>query len=406
MKLFGFIDSVLDDDHERLREILRITAKHNRRKIPVSAYFYFGNADPELFDLLEKAGFRYLRVGIESSNPETLRRVGRGERNLSHIDNALPYRDRFEIVPYIISHLPGETPQSFRENIKACFRKGLLELDFHCNRLNIYPGAPLHAAGKKEGYVSDPRPPHHVFSSPGWSYESFVSDREFLRNVMALGKFFKPDDERFLAHNGIDLFEIAENIGNDSPGWKNAFTSISSDTISDVVIQDCMADEFEKYAIKEFKDKSKAAAVSRLFRLRFAERRAAESFGGAEAEYGAAGDIGMDLAVFVPCYYELPPGLDVAQIAASPETKIKELGTLKRNLFIVGSTGRRTYSFEAANGALAREMLDALAANRTEKKPLREILKPMPAERRSAFMSLVAVLAEQGALAVCASYIE
>ncbi|HOX29063.1 MAG TPA: radical SAM protein, partial [bacterium] len=135
MKMFHFIDSVLDDDPERLNHILEITARLNKQAVPIGGYFYFRNADPELFEKLRRAHFKSLRIGVETHNKEALRRTGRGEGNLSCIDSALPYKGDFNIVPYIITHLPEETPESFRTNIKECFHKGLFKLDFHCNRL-------------------------------------------------------------------------------------------------------------------------------------------------------------------------------------------------------------------------------------------------------------------------------
>lgn len=399
MKLFGFIDSVLDDDPKRLYEILDITARLNKRGVPISAYFYFRRAEPELFDLLERAHFKYLRVGIESQNPDTLLRVGRGEKNLSYIENAMPYKHKFNIVPYIISHLPGETPASFRSNIQSCFRKGLLQLDFHCNRLDIFPGTYLYRHAAEEGYTFDNRPPHHVFFAKNWPYKRFIEDKSFLRNVMVLGRIFMPEDEPFLAYNGFDLFRIASTIHKVVPGWKSAYRPLSSDTISDVIINDNIPDLFAAYVEKECRKKTARDVLLRLFAFRhccFLARRVPDRFG----QYRAFSEaIELDSRFFIPYYACLPPGPDVTFAEAHPRTRFADLPRSRHGIFVLGRFPHSAaYTMTGRNERDVESFLAVLRENQAGKRKLSELLRELRPSQREAFVSLARRLLSQNSL--------
>jgi radical SAM superfamily enzyme YgiQ (UPF0313 family) len=389
MKIFCFIDSVLDDNMDRLNGILDITTRLNKKRVPISGYFYFRNADDRLFDKLEKAGFKYLRIGIESQKGDILKRVGRSAKNLSRIDKALRHADRFTIVPYIITHLPGETSHSFREHLKSCFRMGLLQLDFHCNWLDIYPGTDLHKHAEREGYIYDTYPPHHVFASKYWPYAQFINDKRFVRNMMALGRIFLPRDEAFLSFNGINLFEIADSINSAYPEWKDAYSYLSSDSISDIAISENISDLFSGYVDKTFKRKIDREALSRLFKLRhscFLAKRTQDSY----VRYKPfRGDITADSVFFLPYYACMQGGLDVTAAESCANTLFDDLPRTDDTICIIGRMPRGFHFIRTGKEVPVESFLSILRNNHQQMLPLSHLFGQTPQQWREEFVSLL-----------------
>lgn len=399
MKILSFIDSVLDDDRDRLYRLLEIVAELNVRSVPVSGYFYFKNPEPELFDMLERAHFKYLRVGIETHKPEALQHVGRGKKNLSSIDNVLPYRDRFSIIPYIISHLPGETPDSFRDNLKVCFRKGLMKMDLHCNRLDIFPGTWFFQHAHEQGYTYDERPPHHVFTAKGWPYEQFIRDKTYLRNLLILGKVFNPGDEAILASQGIDLFNIAERIHEVSPDWALAYKSLSSYTISDLAMHENLPMAFAEYAGRAIRKKSVREALVRLFVLRFytfLACRIPEDFMGCR-EFTS--DITLDAVVFLPFFHCLKPGPDVLCLETHPDMRFEDLPLQEQSLFILGRFPRAgSIHLSTSEHSRVERILHTLLENQSKQLCIADLLRQFTPKQRESFIRMLIYLRDQHAL--------
>ena len=399
MKILSFIDSVLDDDMERLYGLLEITAELNVRGVPVSGYFYFKNPAPELFDRLERAHFKYLRVGIETHKSEALQHVGRGKGNLSRIDNVLPHRDRFSIIPYIISHLPGETPDSFRDTLKVCFRKGLMNMDLHCNRLDIFPGTWFFQHGRELGYTYDESPPHHVFAARGWPYERFIRDKTYLRNLLILGKVFNPGDEAVLAGQGLDLFKMAERIHEVSPSWASAYSSLTSYTISDMALHEDLPLAFADYARRAVPDKAVREALVRLFVLRFytfLARRIPEDFMGCR-EFTA--DITLDSVVFLPFFHGLKPGPDVTRLEEHPGLRFEDLPVQDKSTFILGRFPQAgSFYFATDEHVMAERILHTLRENQENQLCAADLLRQFTRAQREQFIRMLVYLRDQHAL--------
>lgn len=389
MKMFHFIDSVMDDNLERLNHILDMTARLNKNAVPIGAYFYFQNATPELFKKLKQAHFKSLRIGVESHNKDSLRRTGRSSENLSRIDNALPYKRFFNIVPYVITHLPGETPESFRSNIREYFSKGLFQLDFHCNRLSIYPGTHLYRHAQEEGYVFDECPPHHVFSSIGWSYARFVEDKMFMRNVTVLGKLFSPIDELFLSQNNISVFKMADTIHKIVPEWKSSYSHMSSDSISDLIINDEMPELFLKYATKLRMAECSREVLIRFFLLKYYIYKAKNVASEYYRQRSFSEEITLDSSFFIPFYAFLPAGPDFSIVESEPEILFKNLPSSPHGVFVVGSFPVGEERIISDFGQKDVELfLSLLKNNLKERKKLSDILKSLRCDQWEPFMGL------------------
>ncbi len=261
IKTLNFIDTVLDDDLDRLKEILGIIAEYNVHGISCGGYFYFSNADDELFDLLLKANFKFARTGVESNNSDILTVIGRGKNNVSRIDTAIPYKNRISLTPYIITFLPDDTPASFRETLRSCFGRGYFFLDFHCTRLRIYPGTKLYETAANYGYVFDHDPPHFVYSNKTFSYNDFVEVRKLVANIVVLCSIFGENDSKELNKLGFNLFETAENIHLAMPHWEKCLRRMSEDVITEVCFSENAFEILENYVKQTVKNESASAKI-------------------------------------------------------------------------------------------------------------------------------------------------
>ena len=268
IKVLNFIDTVLDDDAERAKEIFRIVARHNRDGIACGGYFYFMNADDEFFDLMLKANFRFARTGVESTDPTVLKEVGRTPSNVSNINAALPCRRQIQLTPYIILFLPKDTPETFRQTVKDCYDLGYFFLDFHCTRLRIYPGTDLYRHADKYGYVFDREPPHFVYSTNTFSYADFIRARHLVANLMILCRIFCEEDASVLNSFGFDLFQAAQEIHKTLPEWTQCYRHTSEDVITEIDFNEAAYTLLGNYAAMVVKDKKAVQEIQSMIAKR------------------------------------------------------------------------------------------------------------------------------------------
>lgn len=274
LRVLNFTDSVLDDDPVRMKEVLRICAKHNKKKIPCGGYFYFRQVDDELISLLKKAGFRYLRTGVESSGGVTLKMVGRTKDNVSRIENILPFSDTFDIVPYIITHLPGEGAAAFRAGLRKCFREGLMHGDFHCSRLRIFPGTRLCSEAAKHEYSFDQSPPHFAYSNKYLTPDEYFECRQAVVNYMIVCRMFPKEDCALFEKLGLNMIAICGSLHRKVPRCKTDIKMMSEDVITDFVETDELLIEVRDYFLSLVPGRVRIADdVKRLIKLRAEKRR-------------------------------------------------------------------------------------------------------------------------------------
>jgi len=276
IKTLNFIDTVLDDDLRRSKELLRIIAKYNLNRITCGGYFYFSNADEELFRLMKEANFIYARTGVESTDSDILKEIGRGANNVSRLDLAYPYRDSIRLTPYIIIFLPNDTPDNFKKTVKDCFDKGYLFLDFHCTRLRIYPGTAIYRNAEKYGYVFDHDPPHFVYSNNTFSYDDFIVARHLIANIVIQCSIFEVSDMKVLNECDYDIFRASMNIHDVIPEWRNCYQHLSEDVLTEISFGAEAFDLLCDYVSTSVKPARSAANIVKLIEKRKSkyERRA------------------------------------------------------------------------------------------------------------------------------------
>ena len=105
----------------------------------------------EVLDLFEELSDKtdlWPELGLQSSNDETLKRIGRGHTAGEFSEAALSAKARgIDVVAHVIAGLPGEGREDFLNTVRFVADLGLWGIKFH--QLDIVRGAPIEEAYNK-----------------------------------------------------------------------------------------------------------------------------------------------------------------------------------------------------------------------------------------------------------------
>lgn len=157
------MDPIFNLHAERAKAICRFIARHNTRPVPIHAEIWAEFVDDELADLMRAAHFRFLEVGLQSTDEGALATVERRFR-LHRFLGGVECLKRHEL-PWelqLIFGLPGETRSSFRRALN--FAASLDPQVLAVYPLMVLPGTELWRKAGDFGLTFDPAPPYHVRS--------------------------------------------------------------------------------------------------------------------------------------------------------------------------------------------------------------------------------------------------
>ncbi len=175
-----FVDRTFNYDNRRAREIFKYILQHNR-----SSHFHFEIGahllEEKTMDLLETVpdGVFQFEIGVQSTLPETLRKVGRQAslERLSDNVSRLINRTGIHLHLDLIAGLPGENYQQFLKSID--FVSFLNPDHLQIEPVKLLPGAPLRQQAETWGIRYDPNPPYTILHSRDLNF--FELDR--LRGI-------------------------------------------------------------------------------------------------------------------------------------------------------------------------------------------------------------------------------
>lgn len=102
--------------------------------------------DADKIDACLDAGANRVSIGVQSFDTDVRRRQGRRASRIELLRflATLLERDRAAVVVDLLIGLPGQTPETWREDLQACIELGLDGVDLY--PLNVFPGTPLASA--------------------------------------------------------------------------------------------------------------------------------------------------------------------------------------------------------------------------------------------------------------------
>ncbi len=208
-KVVRFIDRTFNDKPDRALAIWRFLARSN-----TDTLFHFeispDRFTEEMFDFLGQlpSGLFQFEIGIQSTNPQTLKVV----RRLMHIESARQTVARLAALDTVFLHvdlimgLPYETEESFYRSFADVFFMAPHYIQM--GLLKILPDTPICHTADEFGYLHQPRPPYSILANRWVDHqklsrlywfcecvERFVNNRYFL----SLWAYLRRRDEDIVA---------------------------------------------------------------------------------------------------------------------------------------------------------------------------------------------------------------
>lgn len=172
------------------------------------------------YELMAKAGFRFILYGLESANQETLDKINKNIK-VEDIEKAAKLAKEAGLEPHMTCMVgyPWETLEDAQRTIdltKRLFDKGYIDT-LQATVVMPYPGTPLFKYCQKEGLLKhedweryDMREP--IMKSPIGDeklkeltqgiYKSFITPKFIIRKILSIRNF---DDIKFLWRAGMKL---------------------------------------------------------------------------------------------------------------------------------------------------------------------------------------------------------
>ncbi|MDD5481936.1 MAG: radical SAM protein, partial [Candidatus Shapirobacteria bacterium] len=174
--------------------------------------------EEEDYQLMAKAGFRFLLFGLESANQKTLDKINKGLK-IDQVEKTLTLASRAGLMPHVTVMVgyPWEDEADIKQTtafVKRLFKKGLI-FTMQATLVIPYPGTPLFLEAKKKGWLktqkwadydmrkailktkmSEKKLKNHIQSL----YASFASLQFILRTLKSIRGI---DDIKYIAFQGL-----------------------------------------------------------------------------------------------------------------------------------------------------------------------------------------------------------
>lgn len=200
-----FVDRTFNCKHEHAKEIWRYILEHDNG---VTNFHFEVSADildEEEFELLGemRPGLAQLEIGVQSTNPDTIREIKRTMR-FEKVSDAVRRVNESENVHQhldLIAGLPHEDYKSFGKSFDDVYRlePKQLQLGF----LKVLKGSYMEAQKETYGLLYQSTPPYEVLRTKWLSYDDIIrlkqieemvevyyNSRQFIHTIAALGEVF------------------------------------------------------------------------------------------------------------------------------------------------------------------------------------------------------------------------
>ncbi|MEN9327309.1 MAG: hypothetical protein RI947_117 [Candidatus Parcubacteria bacterium] len=216
---------------------LLIESGYNK-KVVYGCNMRFNALNQDYYNLMGKAGFRFILYGMESGNQKTLDKLDKGTKEEDTINGSrMAAKAGLEPHATIMLGYPWETYEDAKRTIevaKYCFKKGY----FNTMQATIvipYPGTPLYKECKEKGWLltddyddfdmrravmKTPFPLEKIYELEQELYSTFMTPQYIIRKLLSIRS---PHDFMYLFYMGKKL--IGHLLDFDANQTKVSFTS-------------------------------------------------------------------------------------------------------------------------------------------------------------------------------------
>ena len=201
------MDPIFNLNPERAKDICRQIVELNVGHVPFHTELLAENVDEELAILMKAAGFDFLEIGLQSSDPAVLASIGR-PCDLPRFERGVRLMNAqgLNTTVQIIFGLPGQTRDSVFESLRYVLALNPARVEVF--RLQGLPGTELAARAARTGLVFEADPPHHIMESDRLTFSEIVQLCRWSRDV----DFFRKSKTLAVLgrQQGLDLFGILD----------------------------------------------------------------------------------------------------------------------------------------------------------------------------------------------------
>ncbi len=149
--------------------------------------------DRETARLMAAAGFHWVEIGLQTTNPRALKAMGRKtdlNKFLSGIDNLRKYGIATGID--LIVGLPEDDLNGFQHSVEFVAAHGLAD-DIQVFPLSVLPGTAFRKNSRQLGLVYDPDPPYIIRQTPGFSGDDLLVALDQAESRLEVAFYPLPD---------------------------------------------------------------------------------------------------------------------------------------------------------------------------------------------------------------------
>ncbi|MHC1790420.1 B12-binding domain-containing radical SAM protein [Solidesulfovibrio sp.] len=197
-----------------------LIAKGLHKKVVLGCNMRVGELTQAQWNLLKKANFRFILIGLESMSQDTLNRLKKGIE-VSQIEETMRMAKKAGLEPHITTMVgyPWESREDARRTIdfaKSLFSRGLLNT-LQATIVVPYPGTPLFEEARQNGWLTTENWDDYDMRMSVWKspisnadvlqfkdelYKAALSPAFIIRKIMSIRDF---DDIKFLARAASKL---------------------------------------------------------------------------------------------------------------------------------------------------------------------------------------------------------
>jgi len=218
---------------------LLIDSGYNK-KVKYGCNMRFNALTQEYYDLMAKAGFRFILYGMESGNQKTLDKLDKGTK-VADTENGARMASKAGLEPHatIMLGYPWESYQDAKRTIqqaKHCFEMGYFNT-MQSTIIIPYPGTPLYKECEekdwlltkdydrydmREPVMKTPFPKEQIYELQQELYSSFMTPKYIMRKILGIRSFH---DFKYLFYMAWKL--LAHLLDFDKNQTKVGFTSFA-----------------------------------------------------------------------------------------------------------------------------------------------------------------------------------
>lgn len=193
VRLVKFVDRTYNLDSDRYIAIWEYILLHHNKKTMFHFEIEAEFLDEKALNFLQKVpkGVMQFEIGVQSSNPETLKAVGRSSETKKLAENIKRIPKSIHCHLDLIAGLPYEDLESFGKSFDFVMnlKPDALQLGF----LKVLHGTKMEEFSINNGWKWMDNPPYETFSTPYLSYSEmmFLKDVEVLVDVFWNSKNFE-----------------------------------------------------------------------------------------------------------------------------------------------------------------------------------------------------------------------